>query len=498
MFLQKIAVVMAAEMVMASVQPSGNIAEYFADNDSIKVYSSVAEDYSCMISGEQCDIRRLSSSDYGSLDKYTLYLVDVSASANQVMQETSRDILNELIDGQDKNCKSAIATFSSDFIMHGDYTSDRYELSKTAKEIEFTKNNTNLYTSIKSAAENIISVCGNSYGRVIVISDGVDVNKNGLTYYELESYLDSAHIQVFTVGIESMNNASGLKNMSAVARLTGAAGYTVTAETDIPAVCREINGYLSNLAAYDIVIPDDLKDGSIRRVVLNGGGTETGFDVRMPMKLKQTQQTSVNVSESVTEESTRITEPVPDTESKTDDNSTVVIVVIASAAVIVLLIAVFTSIILRNKDKSRTDKVVEKKEESPVDDKTSAKTEYIRPSDMINDDSPPTEMILPKITLKIDDIDSKKLLFEGSLENSDLTISREKKPDIKGQLLIINDKSVSRPHCRLYKSGGDVYVVNESSTNPLHVNGKKAEEPTRLPDGAVLRLGNVHLRISIN
>ena len=58
--------------------------------------------------------------------------------------------------------------------------------------------------------------------------------------------------------------------------------------------------------------------------------------------------------------------------------------------------------------------------------------------------------------------------------------------------------TVSRHHCDLEVDGGNLYVVNRSSTNPTMINDVACGERALLRTGDVLRLGKVRLKVTIN
>jgi len=62
------------------------------------------------------------------------------------------------------------------------------------------------------------------------------------------------------------------------------------------------------------------------------------------------------------------------------------------------------------------------------------------------------------------------------------------------QTLVLADTEVSRLHARVSLVQGEVVVEDLRSTNGSLVDGQHITEPTKLPEGSVLRLGSHHLK----
>lgn len=56
--------------------------------------------------------------------------------------------------------------------------------------------------------------------------------------------------------------------------------------------------------------------------------------------------------------------------------------------------------------------------------------------------------------------------------------------------LVLNDGSISRKHCRIFKRRGEMWLVDLESRNGTFLNGSRLEEERPLRDGDILRLGS--------
>ena len=85
------------------------------------------------------------------------------------------------------------------------------------------------------------------------------------------------------------------------------------------------------------------------------------------------------------------------------------------------------------------------------------------------------------------------MLLDDSEEVFELPEGRTRIGRAPGNEMRLEDKTVSRFHCQLVRSGREVRVEDAESHNSTRVNGQHAEE-TRLHDGDVLRVGRLKLR----
>ena len=70
------------------------------------------------------------------------------------------------------------------------------------------------------------------------------------------------------------------------------------------------------------------------------------------------------------------------------------------------------------------------------------------------------------------------------LDGAPLIIGRESQCG-----LVLANADVSRRHCRVEIKGGEVVATDLNSTNGTYLDGKRIREPTVLPDGSILEIG---------
>ena len=79
----------------------------------------------------------------------------------------------------------------------------------------------------------------------------------------------------------------------------------------------------------------------------------------------------------------------------------------------------------------------------------------------------------------------------------DGTVSLGRDPGLC-RIVLDYDPSISRHQCDLCLRGGDVVLVNRSSSNGTKVNGEKITTECPLTDGSIIKMGNAQLRLTIS
>ncbi len=86
-------------------------------------------------------------------------------------------------------------------------------------------------------------------------------------------------------------------------------------------------------------------------------------------------------------------------------------------------------------------------------------------------------------------------LGSGRTENIPLydaiAIGRERQQNA----FVVTDTSVSKRHCRVYLSGGEVWLTDLNSFNHTYLNGSLVSGSVRLSGGSIIKMGNTELRI---
>lgn len=409
-------------------------------------------DCSAMLGTTPCKI--ISYDKTEDLPSDTLILVDTSGSIPKVVQDKTSEFLSLLIDGKIENERYAIASFGTDISYLCDYTSDRYELSKAVEKLDYSEKYTYIYSTLDDALKNIGN---NVFTKIIIISDGVENSKDGITYDEILKSVSDSHCPVYTIGIEN-SNQEYLKKFYSFSRNSAAKSFTLTSDTDVSEVCGVVNE-CRNYTCLTIDIPDALTDGSIKYLQISGENFECGIDIRMPVA----EITETEILEAVSETTTANAEPEQTREKSTLDIKIIIAIVAVTAIILVIIAVIFKSI-------DRKEKAHEKSA-APVD-QSSIET-IIKKQIPGGDDT-----IIDDCIIMLTDVNVPEHSFRSALGDG-VIVGRNAK---ECMIAIDYDKHISRSHCRIYREKDKILIENLSTKQGVTINGKYVIERAGSPE----------------
>lgn len=492
--MKKFLFIYVAVFVLAIFQMSvqaiseAEITSAMVNNTQISAYiNTETTNCTAMLGTTSCEI--ISYSQAENLPSDTLILVDTSGSIPKDVQDKISEFLSELIDGKIENERYAIASFGTDITYLCDYTSDRYELSKAAEMLDYSEKYTYIYSTIDNVLKNISE---DVFTKIIVISDGVENSKDGITYDEILRTVSDTNCPIYTIGIEN-NNQENLKKFYSFSRNSSAGSFTLTSDTDISEVCGIVNE-CQNYTCITIDIPDGLADGSIKYLKISGENFECGIDIRMPVVEKINLDTII--SETVSE-TTSVQKEIAVSHKKVNF---ILIIVIAATAIIIsaIIIIIFKSI-------EKKDRLPENAE--PVLEPSNIETiiEHKDENTILND-----------CAIKLTDINVPERSFRCALGNG-VIIGRNAN---ECMIVLDYDKYISRKHCRIFGQNGKIYIenfspnkiiINEQTVlDNLHNNMKETpstgtriliprsnESAKEIFSGDIIRIGHTSFRFEI-
>ena len=429
--------VLAIFQISVQAISEAEITSTVVNNTQISAYiNAETSDCTAILGTTPCEI--ISYSQAENLPSDTLILVDTSGSIPKDVQDKISEFLSELIDGKIENERYAIASFGTDITYLCDYTSDRYELSKAAEKLEYSEKYTYVYSTIDNVLKNI---SGSVFTKIIVISDGVENSKDGITYDEILSTVSDTSCPIYTIGIEN-NNQENLKRFYSFSRNSAAESITLTSDTDVSEVCGIVNE-CRNYTCVTIDIPEELADGSIKYLKINGKNFECGIDIRMPVI--ETVNSEISVPETISE-----TTSVQEENDIPHKNINFILIIgIAAAAIIVstIIIIIFKSIEKKGTQSEKTELVIDPSNIPTIIEPNSGNT------------------ILDDCTIKLTDINASEHSFRSALGNG-IIIGRNPK---ECMIAIDYDRYISRKHCRIFKQNGKFFIEN-FSPNKIIIN----------------------------
>lgn len=442
--MKKFLFIYVAVFVLAIFQMSvqaiseAEITSAMVNNTQISAYiNTETTNCTAILGTTSCEI--ISYCQAENLPSDTLILVDTSGSIPKDVQDKISEFLSELIDGKIENERYAIASFGTDITYLCDYTSDRYELSKAVEKLEYSEKYTYVYSTIDNVLKNISE---DVFTKIIVISDGVENSKDGITYDEILRTVSDTNCPIYTIGIEN-NNQENLKKFYSFSRNSVAESVTLTSDTDISEVCGIVNE-CRNYTCVTIDIPTELADGSIKYLIINGENFECGIDIRMPVI------EASNLESSVPE---TISETTSAQEENVVSHKNINFILIIGIAVAAIIVSIIIVIIFRSIEKKGTQP--EKAE--PVKDQSDISTIIFKPDDR--------NTIMDDCTVKLTDINAPERSFRSALGNG-VIIGRNPK---QCMIVIDYDEYISRKHCRIFGQNRKFFIEN-FSPNKIIIN----------------------------
>lgn len=126
-------------------------------------------------------------------------LVDISGSMNQKQMDQSKEVLAAICDGMDENDNMVIGSVGDDIIV-SDFLSDKSEIHAAIQALEVHSEDTNLYAGVVKGIEALeTDTRANRKKSLLILSDGQDYLKKGITQKEAEQAVAGSSIPVYTV-----------------------------------------------------------------------------------------------------------------------------------------------------------------------------------------------------------------------------------------------------------------------------------------------------------
>lgn len=442
-----IALFIAVQCFSANISAESTVDIVFFNVDDDRIISYIncaAENVTASIGSVQCEDIFITSAEDENTN--TLILIDTSGSVKNDMQNKIKEITAELIDEKSEKEHFAIAELGTEISFVCDYTSDRYELSKSMQNVAFDKKNTYIYSSLDNALN---SIDGSIFTKIIVFSDGLEYNNDGITYDEILKKVTDTRCPIYTIGFGRNNDS--LKKFFAFSRNSHGRSFVIDTDTNALEVCNAINETRS-YTCVDIKIPADLSNGSIKYLMISGNDFQCGADVRMPVNIADG-DTSEDETDDVFSDEDILEESYEQTAAPENNSSKYIYIIVIGVSIIVIAVAVS---LVRKLKKTRSDKkkvVLQYNDEQTIIENDPLTLIGVNHSD--------------DCTVCFTDANSPERSFRCALGNG-IKIGRD-----PSCMVVINyDGYVSRVHCFIFKQDGRFFVQNLSKTKELTINDK--------------------------
>lgn len=472
----------------------------YVNEQSIDIFVSKAinsNDLNCKVSNKDAQILDAGLLANKGVTIRTTILIDNSTSIPTSSRSTVVEYLENVIKNISKNEQLRIGVFGKDLSIVQDFTSDRYDLSNSIKDLQFNGTQSRFYDAIFKTMPTISPIDGKPcFYRTIIISDGIDVSSSGVTKEELLLRLQNSTYPVDVIAVSSGKQSEPEKELSSISRVSGGRYYNLYKGCNTA----ELVSDLSTNEYYWIraSVPISLLDGSTRQVNINGSSYSLVFDIKFPVyegeftESSSTESSSTSSSSSSSEEisssssSSELTESSSDVSENSDNKGEglgiylIVIIAIGAIILIVIILSVIATIKSKKKNASRN----------------------FSPAPMQPNDAPETEIFnegepdsaANGICVKIRDMNNPDMVWDMSLSKSgSILIGR-----IPPCQIIITDRSASRKQCELYLSpNGRPMIKNISDSNITTLNGKKLNSPSILSNDDIIKFGRIKLSVQI-
>jgi len=243
----------------------------------------------CQIGKDYIDDASMAYCENSDRMSQTLILFDNSASVPKNRRKEFDKIVRGLILNKMPNERMCLATFNSKIGYLSDYTDDKNLLYKALGKIKFKTQSTYLTDVLYNIIKTYNSSKVSALKRIIVLSDGFDNKRFGITKTELMNQLKETPYYIATIGCENGDNDKDLKNMFAVSRIANAKNYLLD---DKSCSVKKIVKGLSlekTFAKISIDVPKALRDGSKKsvRIKLEKNNQFLTTDIKMPFPAKE-------------------------------------------------------------------------------------------------------------------------------------------------------------------------------------------------------------------
>ncbi len=458
----------AREAYIDGIDSSDGQCKIYVNQNHEDTFLPSATESKVSVDGQEYEIQQIQALNESSEKISYVCMVDISGSMSQDRIDEVKKMIGQLADGKKPEDQVCITLMGNE-LNSSDFMEDAAEIKSYVEPVEVTKEDTNLYASIKEEIEDLLKSDLPKKKYLIIFSDGADDQATGITQGEAETAVKESHIPVFTVAMLKENptemQLEGAKILGSFAR------YSSGGHHFAPVVDgygnEEVYGKIQNYVNNSLVVTANVSGIETQKNTISfsltlSDGTEsmqadyeTGTE-SISQLLKQESPEEIT-PEPVPEPTP---EPAPEPEEEPKEESSFLVLAIAGA-VVVAVILVIIIVVLRKKGKQEEEEAFE---DGVVLNK-------------------PLEISLKR---------------QGGGEGYTLTLKNEIKigRSRRCQLSIPEDAALSEVHCSLHLRRGVVYIVDEDSTNGTYVNGVPIVGEFQLEMQDIILFGSYEYQIS--
>lgn len=469
-------------------QPSSgaNAMEWYVTQDAVLVYvrhSGQNQSAEAQVGTQSAAGAVVTGAD-GDIPVVTWLLVDNSLSIGETDRAKIKQLLTDLVAGGAPGERFHLCTFGAGLNVILRDSRNYAELKSQIDSIEHG----NQYAFLVDALADILNEEdareGQEFVRIVVISDGMDVNPEGLTKDELTLRLRERNIPIYTLGCKRDGNEQALKEMYSLSRLTNAKSWPLTGLEDTLAVSRELSG-AELPVCVQVTIPEAMRDGAPRGVQITfSDGAVVELTATMPFGSVTPVETPAPAPSPRPDPTSA---PVPGPEPDPGPSPVLKLLPWIALAVCVLAAAgVSCYVLLRRKREAERIKPVVEDELLPGADDTFVQDE---------EDDGGTVLLMTSerlITLSLTDRANPSRHFAVPLQGR-VSIGRTS----ANQIVLDYDRSVSGRHCEIYLDGITFRIRDLNSRNGTYVDGIQVVDAAEISNGSIIKLGRLELLVEV-
>lgn len=419
----------------------------------------------------------------GDIPVETWLLVDNSLSISQADRSKIKQLLTDLVAGRAPGERFSLCTFSTELNVILQDSESYAELKGQIDGITHVEQSAYLTDALAEILDAEEQREGQEYVRIIVVSDGMDINPEGLTRDELTLRLRDRNIPVYTFGCKRKGNEQELKEMYALSRLTNAKNWDLTDIEDTLSVAQEMSSTELPICAA-VTIPEKLRDGAPRGVQITfSDGAVAEISAAMPFGsiTQETLEPEPTPQPEMPEPTTPMPLPEPGPEAfpirKILPFLLAAVCVAAAVAGIILLLR-------RKKERERIKPVTDVRFTSEVTDIIGTDEGESGTVILVNNER--------RLMLGLTDKNNPSRHFEAPLR-SKVSIGRGS----SNQIVLDYERSVSGSHCEIFLDGTTFRIRDLDSSNGTYVDGIKIVGTAEISNGSTIKLGRLELVVEI-
>lgn len=446
----------AASAQIEQIQLEKDSCVLYVNHNQGEEWQVTPENSTLVVDGEECAITGISSVKKEEMPISYVMMIDISGSMDKERMDAIKDIINQFVDGKGEADNFCITTMGN-HLSSSDVLQNPDEIRAYMEQITVTKEDTNLYQSIKDEIS-MMRTFENLHTKkcLIVFSDGAEDQKTGITREEAEASVKEANIPVFTIAMLKQNpsqaQTEGAKILGSFARYSaGGAHYAPVLEGyDNSEIYGRIQGILKNslLVSTQIQGANITEDTVDISLTLSDGTLAAAAQYKLSGNvLKQIKLLQEDM------ETTELTEDSEITGEAQGGSLSMPLVIGIVAAMLVVLVII---IVRKSKQKMSADDVV-----------------YMKKADI------------------------QLVRINAENEQHEFTIKEEIKVG-RGRRcqLCLEDAALSEVHCSLHWKQGELFIKDENSTNGTYVNGVPIIGEYKLEQGDVILIGSSEFQIN--